>query len=872
MKRLWIALRGIFSRSRVEADLEEEMQFHLDMETEANITKGMDPKEARRVAILKFGGAERMKEAYRDESGSRWFHDLTSDIRYGLRRMRNNPLFTAGLILIFALGLGATTTMFTFYYNLVVRAVPVESPQDLYVIRERNVELNYPDFSVSVPNFMDWRERTTSWEDMAALEIKNATAMPESPQGQSERFRAAYVSAGYFEMMGFQIKFGRTFTREEDIAEGPKVLLITESVWQSRFGGADTVLGETIRLENGVHSVIGVVPDSIRRIMEADIFIPLQKPYVDRGDHYLFVLGRLKQGVDPEFAESELRDLHQAIALEDPANEGWDVWIQDFGSYQYGDARQSSKILMGSVILLLLIVCLNVSILTLAQSLSRKQEFAVRKALGANRSRILQQLMVEGCLISLAGGIPGILICLQAVSFLKTLLPSTVVDYSDYAISAPIMLFFFVMIILSGVLSSLASFHFTSKMGAQGLVVSSNRSTDFQKSRVLRFLLIAEIAISLAVLVGAGLLIQSMVRLQNTPLYFDTEGITVASQRLPWSLYGTREARDQFYQEQTEAIRSWPGVEQAAWTNSLPFESIDTFNEVLSAPGSVVEQGEPVSARWRMVSQGYFDTMGIRFVSGRDFEAADGENLNQRVMIINRVLAERLWPGQDALGRTLSSHLGGSTYTIIGVVEPIRWRWDEGLEPAMFISLEQNPWWPTMRILIKGKDPELNFSRELMSLVKQTDNRLLYWYFRDVESIVEGSQRGYRLAMVVMVAFGGIALLLSLAGIFAIVSFSVRQRYREIGIRLSLGSSPEGITKLFLVDVLKWSGVGLAFGLLGAYAIGHWQASILYETQPFEWPLYFGVTLLLFLASSIAAGIPALKASQMDPSRVLRVD
>jgi putative ABC transport system permease protein len=800
---------------------------------------------------------------------------LWQDLRFGARMLLKNPGFTLIVLLTLALGIGANTAIFSVVNAVMLRQLPFANADRLVRLNESNPERGWPTFSASHPNFLDWRARNQSFEAMAAT---GGASFNLSAGGEVEVVRGAAITADFLPVLGVAPALGRNFLPEEDRPGGAtRVALFTHGFWQRRFGGDPAIVGKTLTINDNPFTVVGVLPESFTWGAGNELFTPLAPdPARSRGDHRLLVIGRLKPGVTWERALADLNAIAQQLAQQYPeSNKGWSVTGQRF--YDWIVPEQSRRALLvfaGAVIFVLLIACSNVANLLLARAAARQKEMAIRLALGAGRGRIIRQLLCEALLLALVAGALGLLVAVWTVDALKTMNPTALPRLDELSVDGRVLAFSLLISLTTGLLfglfpalqASRPDVHETLKEGARSGDGASGRQ------RVRGALVIAEVALSVTLLIGAGLLLRSFAKLQDVKLGFAPENLLTMRISLPRNRYPGDQEAWAFYTRLLEEVKALPGVRDAALTSLVPFGGGGTAGEVQIPGRAAAPDGSQPSAAWRVVSPGYLRTLGVP-LRGRDFDERDTA-ASQPVTIISEEMARRYWPGEDPLGKpvTLRS-LGNRTYTIIGIAGDIRSFGPENEPgPMSYVSTAVFPLAIQSSLVVRtGAEPAAQ-TAAVRGVLRSMDATVPVFNIQTVEQLLYDSLGSRRFNMFLLGSFAGVALLLASVGLFGVMAYLVSQRTREIGIRLALGARPRDVFRLVIGRGMLLASVGAAVGLVAAFGLARYLETLLFQIEPTDALAFTVAPALLLGVALLACYAPARRATKVDPMIALKCE
>jgi putative ABC transport system permease protein len=812
------------------------------------------------------------------------------DLRYAFRGLRQRPGFTLVAVLTLALGIGANTAIFSVVNGVLLRPLPYERPDRLAMIwGHRNQE---PLAELSVPEYWDLRERTRAFAGVAAFADGNINL---TGTGTPERIRAGYFTANTTALLGVAPAIGRGFTAEEDLPGGPPVVLLGDGLWRRRFGADPKVIGRVLTLDDTPTTVVGVMPPDFQLPTHyagapKELWAPMQlDPTINRGVrgwHFLEVIGRLRDGIALDAASAETSTLMRGMLATYPMEYTSEFDGSATGVTQsvVGNVRPALLVLLGAVALLLLIACANVAGLLLARSEVRQREIALRTALGAGRSRLVRQLLTESLLLAATGGLVGLLLAVWGVQGLVLAAPPSVPRLDAVGIDLRVLGYTLGITLLTGILFGLAPALHAVRGDLTGALTDGGRAgtTGRGRQRVRQALVTGQVAVALVLVTGAGLLVQSFLRLRQVDPGFVPERLLTARVELSPVRYDSNDVRRRFYESLLERLRSIPGVRSAATARALPMTGkleIGDWSfvlEGLAASPPLPNDWHP--ADWQVVSPGYFATMGIPMLKGRDFAATDRLGA-PGAMIVNRTLARQVWPDGDALGRRVL--LGGGDAdsvwrTVVGIVGDVRHRGlTESPRPEMFLPYAQfpagtGPAPPSMYVVLRAAGDPSALSTALGAAVAAIDPDVPLSGVQTMETAMGSWAAERRLIMLLVSGFALVALVLGSVGIYGVMAHLVAQREREIGVRMALGALPGQILGLVVSQSAWLVGAGIVAGTAGALAVTRLLTGLLFQVRPTDPRTFLGTALVLVVAAAGATLVPALRAVRTDPAHALR--
>ncbi len=781
-----------------------------------------------------------------------------SDLKFALRSLFKTPGITAVAVLIVALGIGAAAAMFSIVNALVLRPIALPEPDRLAVVYETHLERNLPQFSVSIPNYLDWTTRAQSWTSLAA---STERAMNLTGGSEPEVMQVRMVTASFFPTLGVTPGLGRSFSEAEDSPGGEKVALLSTALWQRRFGAVPSVLGQSIQLDGAPYTIVGVIAgDAIP--VGFDILIPLapNPATEDRMDHYLEVFGRLKPDITLAQADAEMKTI--ASSISDGLREtdrGWSTTIVPLEREVVGDSvRRGIYVLLGAVGVLLLITCANLSNLVLVRTSTRAHALAIRTALGACRWQIVRQLAAESLLLTAAGGLVGVLAVTWVIEAMHALpLPRAAEISLDYRVLAVACF----ATLVTGLLASAGPALRASRANPQDALRGRSPRSG-QNVRLRDSMVVAQVALSLMLLVGAALLARSFWRLLQVNPGFDPE------QTVTLALRPTTNAV-QYYDAVEREVAALPGVERVGSISRLPLTAGNTQNDIYAVGPAAIPAGQSVQASWRLIHGDYFGTLRIPLLRGRDFRGMTRIEARSS-MVISASLARALWGDEDPLGSQIDR--AGGRYTVIGVVGDVRSQ-QLGMEsmPSFYLSIQRFTYGP-QSLVVRTSGEIAPLIAALRETIRKVDPTVPIFRIQTMNDVRAASLQQESLLIALLGSFAGVALFLAALGTYGVVAFTVQQRTSEIGIRIAIGAQTSDVLRLVLGQSLRLAGLGILLGIAGSLAASRVLSSLLYETGATDLPSYLFATLALMSAALLAALIPARNATRVDPMVALRND
>jgi putative ABC transport system permease protein len=882
LSQLWRRALFYARRDRFDRELEEEMRFHLELKAEENLAAGTSPEEARYAAERQFGNQTLLQEVSRDMWGVRSIETLFQDLRYGVRTLLKNPGFALIAVFTLALGIGANTAIFSVVNAVLIKSLPYREPERIFQALRR-----YPQGlgeAASATKFSFYRQHNQTFESLAACDILGAGVSLLA--GDEAHFVSSLqVSADLFPVLGVNPLLGRTFTAAEDQPGGGRVIVISHSLWQRLFNGDRQIVGRTVTLGGAGHTVVGVMPPGFQTRPSAEVWMPLRAVFdvADKGNNYL-MLGRIKPGVTPEQAQADLDRVRALMRKDYPEHIG-DNETAAIAGYQdrlVGDTKLPLLLLMGAVGFVLLIACANVANLFLSLAAARSKEMSVRAALGAGRLRLTRQLLTESLLLAVAGAVLGLLLAHFGLKTLIAITPDSLPRVSEIGIDPPALLFTLGVAAAAGILFGLAPALDAGRLNlVNALREGSGRTTGSASRARLRSMLVAsEIALSVVLLIGASLLLRTFANLRNENLGFDPQNVLTLKISMSDPRYQSTAGTEMFLRRVFERLRELPGVESAAYITTLPTELCPDM--LFHIEGR--QQNDFEDSNYKHITPDYFRTMAIPLRQGRQFEERDSES-GAGVMIVNESFARRFFPNESPIGRhlTIGGNIGPDyadrTREIVGVVGDVR---EEGVDissaPMMYVPLAQRTDRLTLltnklapaAIVVKTRQNPLKTEPAMRAAVRSADAAQAVSNLRTMEEVLSWSLARRQFNMLLLSVFAGLALLLSAVGIYGVVSYSVQQRTREIGIRIALGAQARDALWLIIRQGLALTLIGVTLGLVAATALTSLMKTLLFGVSATDPLTFTTIALLLTFVALLACWIPARRATKVDPMTSLR--
>jgi predicted permease len=872
---LWRRYRR-FLRADPRRDVDDEIEFHLSMRIDEYERAGLPAVEAREEAMRRFGNVNEVlgecheigrQRAERGRRSWRW-QSFTQDVRVGLRGLAANRGFALGVVLTMAIGIGATTAVFSVAYGVLLRPLPYRDPEALVRLWSRNVPRAVDFFSVSPADFREWRAQSRAFSAMAAFERQRDVTLARG--GEPEVVEAARVMPGLFPLLGVEARFGRSLVADDARAGPAAVAVLRYDLWETRFGADSTIVGRDVMLDGNRVTIVGVMPPRFTVPgSSAGVWQPMMMDSVadDHANRYLRVLGRLGPGVSLDRARMELEVVAARLARAHPSsNGGWTVNMLTVTENVVGTQfRRAVLVLLGVVGLVLAIACANAANLQLARATARRREIALRAALGASRGRIVTQLLTESALLSVIAGAAGVALAYAGIARLRVIGAETVPRLSDVHLDAPVLVFSIVVALGSGVLFGLVPALQASRADVGEVLKEGGRGGDRGRGRVRSALVVAEVALSLVLLIGAGLLLRSFARLQAVDIGFESRGMLVVPLQVPEASYGEPERVIAFYHATLAGVRALRGVTDAAAVSSAPFMGPNSGLSFVR-PDRPAVPGQLPDADFRVITPGFLRVLRIPLVQGRDLAPTDRAG-SPPVALISQAMARRYWPNENPIGSKVRTGdpVHGTSYTIVGVVGDARYQSLETPEtrPMIYFGIEQLPR-RTMSLVFRTTDSG-GIAPAVRRVVGGVDPALPPASVVAMERVLELTTATRRLAMVLLSLFAGTAMTLAVIGVYSVMAYAVRQQTREFGIRIALGAPRTSLLGTVVGRAARLAAAGVVLGSLGAMALTDSLSILLFGVEPTDPVTFAAVAILLGTVAVAASLFPAWNATRASP-------
>ncbi len=875
-------LRFLFRRRQFERELDAELRDHLEHLTELNIAKGVAPAEARRQAILLLGGMESTKDQCRDARRGRLLESLAQDVRYGVRAMVKNPGFAAAAVVTLALGIGANTAIFSLVYGVLLRPLPYAQGSQLVVLHQNASKAHVLDFPFSVKEIADYREGSRTLAEVVEHHTMNFLLMDKSG---AQRVEVAVVSANFFDVLGVRPVVGRTFIAADEVHDAPAVLVLSNKYWMTHQGGDPQIIGKVLQMNGKPHTIVGVLPPIPQYPQESDVYVTTaQCPtrssaafIANRRGRMMTAFARLKPGVTVEQAQADLSVVAARIEKANPAmylkEDGYGLTVSALRDDLTRRARSMFLVLLGVAGFVLLIACANVANLLLARLLTLERELAVRAALGASEGRLLRQILTESVVLSIAGGLLGLVLAPAALAGLVKFAERFTARAAEVRLDAPVLVFTFLISVGTGVLFGLVPGLFTRRrLGAAFQQAAQWSTANRRRQRLRAGLVIAQVAVSVILLAGAGLMMRSFARMQQVNPGFAPERLLTMRLSPPSPPYGTNQGKA-FTDQVLERVKSLGGVEAVAAATSFPFNPAGVVN----GPGAVQFQieGRPWAKGdatqtfdGRVVTPEYFATIRQPIRMGRAFNKHDEEG--PAVVMINETMARHRFPNESPIGKRIRWD-GGTGYgpwqEIVGVAGDVR---EYGLDHAPVDEVYANRAGFPNRLIVRTKGDPQALAASIRAAILEIHPMIAIDRVQTIENAEYESMTSPRVMTALLGLFAVLAAIISAGGIGAVMALTVSRRRREIGVRMALGARSGAIVGMVLRHGLLLAVAGTIIGIGGAFLLTRLLSSFLYGTSPTDAATFLAAPLLFLAVAAVASYIPARQVTSIDPLCALR--
>jgi putative ABC transport system permease protein len=878
LERFWRRLRALATRNRFDADLEEEMRLHVELRAQRLEEQGRPADAALREAHARFGHPTRHVERSRDAWGLRGVETAVQDVHYALRLLARNPGFSMVAILALALGIGATTAIFSVVDVVLLRPLPFGEPSRLVALWEDGSSFGFPKNTPAPGNYADWTQ-LSSLSGASALDIRDYNLTGD---GRPEKVGAAGATSNFFNVIGVSPAVGRAFTASEDARGAPaRVAVIGHGLWVRRFGGDPNILGRGMLLNGQRYSIVGVMPPRFSYpFREIEIWVPFglsSEELANRGSHYLWVVGRLGQGRTLTDLNAELRTLANRLAHDYPeTNDHVGMYAVSLLDDYVGDLGTALVVLLAAVGVVLVITAANLANLLLARATGRTREMAVRAAIGAGRWRIVRQMIVENLVLALLGGLAGLIVAWASYGVLGTLVPENLRDVSVLHVDWRVMGFAMLVAMITGIVVGLVPARQVTRTDLVSALKQATAASRGGRHPLRSALVVTEIAGAMVLVVGAALMIESFAALQRVNLGFRSDQLLTLRTPLPSGTYDDFARRVSFAERVVDKVQAIPGVKSAAYTSALPLVWKGGTTGFYPEGTERRDPALAYDANDRVVMPGFMETMGMTLVSGRTFDVRDAATA-PAVVIINEAMARQYWPSGHAIGRRLK--MGGPKddspwRTIVGIVRDVKSMGiDQPARPELYFPLQQsagNWMWPRDLVVRADSDPAA-LADTIRQAIWSVDPSQPVSDVDTMNAVVDREIAQRRTQTRLLGAFATLALILACLGVYGVLSLVVSERTEEIGLRMALGAAPASVLRLVVGDGVRLALLGVAIGLAGAWWATRFLQGLLYGVHSHEPWLYAVLAAVLLVVSIVAVYLPARRASRVDPIIALRV-
>ncbi|MFL6227288.1 MAG: ADOP family duplicated permease [Pyrinomonadaceae bacterium] len=876
-----------------ESEIVEELTQHLEDRYEESLRGGATEVEARRAALRELEGDGLLTQSLRqiESATSREpktsashgrvnvFSDLWQDLRYGARVLLKNRAFTIVAVIALALGIGANSAIFSVVNTVLLRPLPYKDPERIVSVDEDNSRHGFPHDTPAPANYIDWRDQNKVFDQMAAIAD---LSMNLTGAGEPERLDGRRVSASLFPLLGVEPQLGRWFSPEEDQAGANHSIILSHALWQRRFGGDARIVGKKITMNGYDFEVVGVMPASFQFPTREDQFwIPIafsQREAARRRSHFLEVYARLKDGVTLEQARAEMTTIAARLAQQYPEeNTDLGAGVVPLQEQLVGNIKPALLVLLGAVGFVLLVACANVANLLLARAAVRQKEIATRVALGASRLRLIRQFLTESLLLAMIGGVFGLLLSVWGVRLLKAFIPENISQAASITVDVKVLAFTLLVSLLTGLVFGLAPATQATKFNLNETLKEGGRdsASGSRGSRIRAALVIAEVALSLVLLVGAGLLVNSFLHLRGVDPGFHTDHLLTMNVVLPAQKYADQAHRSAFYDDLLRRVEALPGVKSAAVASQIPLIRQGDSNGIAFEGRPDPAPGQENIVATRIVSPRYFQTMGIQLLRGRPFGEQDRADAPAAV-VVSESMARRYYPGEDPLGKRISFGKPQSPddwMTIVGIVNDVRqYNLDAEPKPQIYLTYQQAGFFAPRHLIIATSVEPRGLGSAVRGAVWEIDKDQPVSDISTMEDVLSESIARQRFSMILLAVFAAVGLILAAVGLYGVMSYSVAQRRHEIGIRMALGAQASDVLRMVVGQGLKLVFVGVAIGLIASLALTRVMASLLFGVSATDPTTFAVISLVLVSAGVLACFVPARRATKVDPMIALRYE
>ncbi|MBA3881580.1 MAG: ABC transporter permease [Chthoniobacterales bacterium] len=869
-------LHNTTHKQQIDRELTEEVSSYVEMLTEEKMKNGMNEQDARRAALVEVGGVEQVKEEVRASRSGSGLESFVMDLRYGMRSLLKKPGFTITAVVALALGIGANTAIFSVINGVLLRSLSYANPDTIVMVWERGATERNARNVVSPANYLDWQKQSMSFDQMAATVEQRVNLT--GGRGEPEEIKAQFVSQGFFPALGEQPMLGRSFLAEEDTVGKELVIILSHELWQTRFGSDPAVIGKQATISGRQRTIVGVMPPGFHFLdNQVRAWMPMAlDPAIDyrgKSGRYLKVVARLKPGVTVQQAQGELTGIAKQLEQTHVKfNTGWSVNVVPMHEQVVGEIRPILIVLLAAVAFVLLIACANVANLLLSRAASRQRELALRAALGASRGRLVRQMLTESVLLALMGGLVGVLLAYWGIQLLIGFGPDNIPRLGEITIDPRVLGFTFGISLLTGGLFGLIPALQASRPDLNDALKEGSRGSTGGRSRTLRnVFVITEVALALVLLIGAGLMIRSFVRLQSVETGFNPENVLTMRLQLPRKNYGEPHQILDFFKRAEERIAALPGVQVVGAISYLPLTgpaARDGF-KVVGRPEPA--PGQEPGVEVRVITPGYFQAMGIPLIKGRLLDERDGKD--SRLLLINETMAKKYFPNEDPVGKQIIvTWSDGVVDEIVGIVGDIR-------EGALNKEPETAIYWPHprepysgMALVVRAAGDAARLSTVVPKEIRAIDPEQPVADLRTMKQVVAKSIARPRFNTVLLAIFAGVALVLASVGLYGVMNYSATQRTHEVGIRMALGAMRADIMRLVVGNGMLLTLIGIGIGVAASVGLTRLMQSFLFGIGTTDALTFIAVSALLIAVALVANYIPARKATRVNPVIALRYE